>query len=159
MRLIYLMAMALSLSACATIPADAPSYSRAVDASPGYENVYIYRIGAYPTLRTPTVAIDGIKVFDPPEKGYTVVSLAKGTHELTVKWSWDTGWPNLTFPFNVTAAAPLYIKISGSFETVGVGQFKAGSLVQVIPHVLAESELTSCCRYIAPHEQVLKTSN
>jgi len=150
-RLIYLITAVLFLTACATVPAGAPSYSRAVSASPGHENVYIYRLGAYPTLRTPAVAIDGHKVFDPPEKGYTVVSLETGAHELTVKWSWDTGWPNLTFPFNVTSTAPLYIKISGSFETIGVGRFRVGSLLQVIPQTLAESELMSCCRYIPPH--------
>lgn len=150
MRFILIMASVFVLAACATIPNGAPSYSRAPSAPPHHQDVYIYRLGAYPTLRTPTIAIDGTPIFDPPERAYTVLPLTDGPHQLTVKWSWDTGWPNLKFPFIVTTDKPLYMKISGSFESVGIGRFKAGSLVQVIPQPQAEFELKSCCRYIAP---------
>ena len=136
------------LVACATVPRHAPRYSRAANPPAGSSNVYVYRIGAYPILRTPTISIDGKAVFDPAEGSYTVVSLPAGQHRVKVDWAWDTGWPDLAFPIDVDAE-PLYIKISGSYTNLGT-RFKAGSSAWRIEPAAAEVELAQCCRYVAP---------
>ncbi len=143
------LSLALSLTACATVPSGAPSYSRAANPPSPNANVYIYRIGAYPTLRTPTVTIDGKAIFDPPEKSYTFVTLAPGSHEFKIDWSWDTGWPDLAFPLVVEPSVPIYIKISGSFTPNGT-HYTAGSVARAVQQPVAEQELSSCCRYV-PH--------
>lgn len=144
-----LLSMMLFLGACASVPANAPTYARAPEAPAGLSNVYIYRIGAYPTLRAPAVRIDGRLIISPAEKAYTVVALAPGPHEVEVNWAWDTGWPDLKFTVDVEAATPLYLKISGSFQTRG-STYVAGSSTQRIPQAIAEREITACCRYVPP---------
>lgn len=142
------------LSGCASVPSGAPPYARAPEPPSGNTNVYIYRLGAYPTLRTPSIVVDGKKVFDPPEKAYTVITLEPGAHKFVVNWSWDTGWPDLEFPFEVRSGTPLYIKISGSFDYKGSDYrgriYEAGSLAHAVSMSQAEAELTVCCRYIPP---------
>ena len=147
-----IIAVALLLTGCVTVPANAPTYSRAAEPPAGQGNVYIYRIGAVPTLRTPTISIDGSPVFDPPEKAYTVVALPVGPHEVLVNWGWDTGAPDLKFPIQVIGATPLYIKITGSFETTGMS-YRMGSLAQGVPQVIAEREIEACCRYLEPEQR------
>jgi hypothetical protein len=141
-----------TVTACATVPSNAPRYSRAADPPAGHVNVYVYRIGAYPTLRTPAVVIDGKTLFDPPEGSYTVPPLASGGHTFTVDWAWDTGWPDLHSPV-ILENEPLYIKISGSFEAVpskGPYMHELGSYATRIDMAVAEKEMAECCRYIAP---------
>jgi hypothetical protein len=139
------------LSACAVVPKNAPPYSRAPDPPPGTANVYIYRIGAYPTARAPTVAIDNKPIFDPPERSYTVIVLPEGRHEFKVDWAWDTGWPDLTFPVAVESQTSLYIKISGSFTQSGL-TYEAGSYARRVDQTAAELEMTKCCRYLTPKQ-------
>ena len=138
----------LLVAGCAGVPRTAPAYSRAPDAPPGRANVYIYRIGAYPTMRIPTISIDGKVIFGPPEGSYTVVALPEGKHEFKVNWGWDTGWPDLDFPFSVESSAR-YLKLSGSYSPRGDGGFEAGSFAQWMNQSVAEPEMTKCCRYLA----------
>lgn len=139
----------LLLSACATIPSDAPPYQRAADPPAGYSNLYIYRLNAYPTLRSPIVRIDGAVITSPPERSYTVLPLPPGPHEFVIDWTWDTGWPDLNFAHELKEGQPLYLRISGSFEP-SAGGYVAGSYVHVVEQAVAEAELAKCCRYISP---------
>jgi hypothetical protein len=139
-------ACALSLSGCASVPRNAPRFTEAPAAPAGYQNVYIYRIGAYPTKRTPTVMVDGKPVFDPPEAAYTVIHLSPGQHWLTTKWSWDTGAPPLAAPL-IVKDAPLFIRLSGDFASAGYS-FRFGSDLRGLPAAAAEAELRMCCRYM-----------
>lgn len=137
------------LAGCATVPSTAPTYSRAKEPTSGESNVYVYRLGAYPILRTPTISIDGTAIIKPPERSYTYVPISEGRHEVGVNWAWDTGWPDLKFPITVVSGSPIYIKLSGSFEPQGTIHL-LGSLAQIVDQSEAERELTSCCRYITP---------
>jgi hypothetical protein len=154
---------AFILGGCATIPRDAPPYSRAPDAPPRHQNVYIYRLNT-PSyfglqLRTPAIAVDGFPVFDPPENAYTVLALPEGIHQLTSEWSWDLNFfpKSIVLPITVTSTEPLYIKIGGQCLVAALDLSFLGSShrictsLQIIPQSQAESELTSCCRYIAPN--------
>ena len=137
------------LAGCTTIPDDAPPYSRAASAPERYQNVYIYRLGAYPTNFTPEVSLDGSKVFDPPEKAYTALVLSEGEHSIHVHWSEMAGWPDVS-DFFIVNSGPVYIKISGSSEVLNMNWMKLGSSVRIVPQAEAESELRACCRYIKP---------
>lgn len=139
----------LLTAACATVPAQAPAFKRAADTPPGKANVYIYRIGAYPTLRKPTITVDGTTVFAPPERSYTVIALDRGQHELKVDWAWDTRWPDLAVPLTVESE-DLYIKITGSFDRAEGTTYRAGSYALKVDRAVAEAEMAKCCRYLAP---------
>lgn len=147
MRMLVL-SMLLLLGACASVPANAPAYRRAPEPAAGLTNVYIYRIGAYPTLRAPMVSIGQRRIISPAERAYTVVALPPGPHEVNVNWAWDTGWPDVTFTVEVEADKPLYLKVSGSFDQISGTTYLAGSSVQPVAQSVAEPEMTACCRYV-----------
>jgi hypothetical protein len=150
MKILLTLTIAIVLPACVT-PASAPTFTPAAVAAPGTTNVYIYRIGAYPTMRRPMISVDGKRVFAPTEGSYTVIALPRGTHELKVDWAWDTQWPDLAFPIAVESE-DLYIKISGSFTPAKSDQYEAGSYAQKVAQAAAVAEMKKCCRYIAPRQ-------
>lgn len=150
MRPLLASLLALLVTACASVPANAPAYTRAPTPPAGLSNVYLYRIGAYPTLRAPMVRVNDITVISPAERAYTVIQVPPGQHDLVIDWAWDTGWPDITTPFTVEPGVPLYLKISGDFERMGGGDYLATSLVMAVPMAEAEREMLLCCRYVRP---------
>lgn len=149
-----LFALCVALSGCATVPAGAPQYARAPDPPAGQSNVYIYRIGAYPTLRAPIVRVDGRAVISPAERAYTVIQAPPGTHQVMIDWAWDTGWPDVNSTIEVEEGVPLYLKISGDFQVVSRSydgfSYEATSILAPIPQEVAEREMADCCRYVRP---------
>jgi len=143
--------LALALTACATISENAPPYSPAPPPDQGSAIIYLYRVGAYPKLRTPGVYVDDRKIFDPPEKAYTWTYASEGRHNILIDWMWDTGAPDLKFNIDLKSGEAYYIKISGSFESkwlVFATLMKTGSSAKLIPRPEAEKELYECCRYL-----------
>lgn len=138
----------LFLCGCSTIPSSAARYERAAVAPTGFVNVYIYRVGAKPSRRTPTIAIDDIDVFDPPELAYTFVRLRPGRHSVSVKWPWDSGAPDLSFSIDVDPDTPYFMKISGDFQATARTWTFESNARKVLP-LTAELELTQCCRLIS----------
>jgi hypothetical protein len=147
-----LIAALLLLSGCATVPSNAPRYARAAEPPAGWSNVYIYRIGAHPTLRAPVIRMDGRAVFSPAERAYTVIPLEAGEHELMIDWPWDNASPDLKFPITVEAGEPLYIKIGGSILPSAFNVSHTAAFAQRIPQPQAEGEMTICCRYVPPRD-------
>jgi hypothetical protein len=139
---------ALNLVGCATVPSSAPAYQREAAAQGDLVNVYIYRVGANPTKRTPTIYVDEKEVFDPPEYSYTVIRLAPGKHSVATKWSWDTGAPNLSFVVEVPKTTSYYLKLTGDFKATGL-TYKTTSLARHVEPEVAEAELKNCCKYIS----------
>ncbi len=154
---VLLFSLFVVLSACASVPAGAPTYARAPDPPAGLSNVYIYRIGAYPTLRAPMVRLDGRAVISPAEGSYTVVQLPPGSHQVMVDWAWDTGWPDVSSAIEVEEGAALYLKISGDFEIVSRTyngfNYEATSIMMPIEQEVAEREMAACCRYVRPRRE------
>jgi hypothetical protein len=141
----------LGLSACASVPSDAPGYSRLADPDGGYSHLYFYRLGAYPKLRTPSVLVDSKLIFDPPEGAYTVITLPAGVHAIKIDWAADTGWPDLEFSVTLNDRGFHYLKITGSSEVIG-NKLRMGSRVVRMSQDEAEREIRECCRYIAPNK-------
>jgi hypothetical protein len=139
--------LAILLSSCATIPDSAPPFEPAPPRIDGRINFYIYRIGAFPTKRTPTVFVDDREVFDPPEGAYTVVAVAPGMHRVRTVWSGDTGAPNLSFEIAVPSGKPYYLKLTGKLFS-SYPRWHNQSEAMSPDQGTAERELTACCRYI-----------
>lgn len=147
-------AFGLLLSGCAMIPLEAPAYLPAPEAPAGFSNIYLYRKGAYPALRSPVINIDGKRVLSPPEGSYSVLPLAVGVHAIELNWSDDTGWPDLDFSLEVKSGETQYLKLSGSYS---YDQQKStmGSVVDRMSPVYAIPEMKLCCRYIRPENMKL----
>jgi hypothetical protein len=143
-----LVCTSLLLGACASVPTTAPAYRREAPALGNLVNVYIYRVGAFPKLRTPTVYVDEKEVFDPPEQAYTAIRLSPGKHTVATKWGWDSGAPNLSFVIDVPQAPSYYLKLTGDFKAQGLA-FRTTSRARNIEEEVAEAELYNCCKYIA----------
>lgn len=143
------LALLTAVSGCASLPSGAPGYAAAPTAPPGYATVYFYRVGAYPTLRLPNVFVAGVRVFEPPELGYTWVYVKAGDKPFKIEWSWDTKWPPVAFSRPLAAGESYYFKITGSFENKGTTHV-LGSSARLVPAGQAEQELLSCCKYVKP---------
>lgn len=126
-------ALLLALSGCASLPANAPPFTPAPAPERGKGLLYIYRVGAYPTLRTPDILVNGKLLFAPPEKGYTWLHVPLGANRITIDWAWDTGWPDLEFVISVTETEPVFIKLTGSLENLGMSWQMGTNAVGVPP--------------------------
>lgn len=141
------------LSGCSTIPSNAPSFSQAPKPNSGSNALYIYRLGAYPTLRTPNIKIDGKSIFDPSEGSYTWVYLPPGKHNVQVSWSIDVGWPDLDFEIDTSNNKESFLKISGKFINHGA-LYEKGTQATLIPAEQAVKELGTCCKFVLPDTQM-----
>lgn len=156
-----------SLSACASVPFDAPAYSRAPAAQAGQSNLYIYRTGAFPKARTPSVIVDGKRIFDLPEDAYTMLTLPSGQHKVEMTWALDVRLPNRRVLVILGDQGAQYLKITGDFDfqpgsfeeevlvdmTAGVlSHHQMHSWLVEMPQDAAEREMRDCCRYLAPEK-------
>ena len=140
----------LLLAGCVT-PADAPRYARAPSPSSGFANVYFYRAGAMPALRTVSIRVDGHEILDAPNHSYTVVQVPAGSHAFDVRWPIDTIMPSLNFLMNVEAGESIYVRVDGGIAIAASTYNTATSAHRISPSD-AESELSQCCRYMAPKQ-------
>ena len=149
------------LAGCATAPSSAPGYRQAPPAPSGYATIYLYRVGAPPTLRKPNVVVNETLLVEPAEMTYTWAHIKAGSQAFRIEWAWDTGWPPVAFTRELAAGQSYYFKLSGSFENKGLTGYNTithilGTRVGLVPQVQAESELAACCKYIQPERQVLE---
>ena len=153
-RSLLVLVVILGTTGCASVPRDAPHFARAPAAPDGYATVYLYRLGAFPKLRRPTVSLDGTRVYDPPERALTWVYVRAGAHSVYIHWSWDTGSPDLSLPQRFSSGQSYYIRISGSVALVPTPMFlgsRSDSIAQFIPPAEAETEMANCCRFLQPY--------
>jgi hypothetical protein len=154
------LAFILCMEGCASLPAGAPHFVSAPNAPEGYATVYIYRLGAYPKLRRPSVFIGDVIIFDPPERALTWVYVRSGDRNIRVHWTWDAGSPDLSFSQEFDAGHSYFIKLSGSFSlriTPNLNSATAngalGTFARVVPQAEAQNELETCCKFMAPKVQ------
>jgi hypothetical protein len=143
------------LAGCASIPANAPAYSRAPDAGDGRANVYVYRRqvdgeNLCTKARKQTLFVDGRPAFDLLPGAYTFVSLGAGSHRLQLL---SSGCPEMEFYVLVEGGQSQYVRIRDSKVVVHLpnGRLVDGleTRAETIAEPIAETELTACCRYVA----------
>ena len=105
----------------------------------------VYRINAYPTLRTPKVMVNDRLMFRPKQKTYAEMDLPPGRHRIAVDWSMDTGWPDLGFEVEIRPGETKYIEISGSFTRNGY-EYAAGSVAREVDPAKGAEDIRTCCR-------------
>jgi len=105
----------------------------------------VYRINAYPTLRTPKVMVNDRLMFRPKQKTYAEMDLPPGRHRIVVDWSMDTGWPDLGFEVEIRPGETKYIEISGSFTRNGY-EYTAGSVAREVDPAKGAEDILTCCK-------------
>lgn len=106
----------------------------------------VYRINAYPTLRTPKVMVNDRLMFRPKQKTYAEMDLPPGRHRIVVDWAMDTRWPDLGFEVDIRPGEIKYVEISGSFAWTGTYEYRAGSVVREVDPVKGAEDIRTCCR-------------
>jgi hypothetical protein len=143
------------LAACASIPANAPAYSRAPDAADGRTNVYVYRRqvdgeNLCTKARLRTLFVDGRPAFDLLPGAYTFLSLGAGQHRLQLR---SSGCPEGEFYLHVEGGRSRYVRVRDSriVVTLPNGLTASGieTVAEEIAEPIAESELQACRRYVA----------
>ncbi len=105
----------------------------------------VYRINAYPTLRTPKVMVNDRLMFRPKQKTYAEMDLPPGRHRIVVDWAMDTGWPDLGFEVEIRPGETRYVEISGSFTRNGY-EYTAGSVAREVDPAKGAEDIRTCCR-------------
>ncbi len=105
----------------------------------------VYRIHAYPTLRTPKVMVNDRLMFRPKQKTYAEMDLPPGRHRIVINWSMDTGFPDLDFAVDIAPGETKYIEISGTFQLNGY-EYTAGSMAREVDPVKGAEDVRTCCR-------------
>lgn len=120
--------------------------SASPDAVAATGRLVVYRINAYPTLRTPKVMVDDKLMFRPKQKTYAEMDLPAGRHHFVVNWAFDTGWPDLEFDIEVKPGETTYVQISGSWTRVGPYTHEAGSIAYEVDPVKGAEDVRTCCK-------------
>jgi hypothetical protein len=150
-------AMAVGTAFAQDAPAPAPPEASAtiptVDAADvdATARLVVYRINAYPTLRTPKVMVNDRLMFRPKQKTYAEMELPAGRHDIVVNWSRDTGWPDLAFAIDIAPEETKYLQISGSYTqgpAMGAGsfQYEAGSMAYEVDPAKGAEDIRTCCK-------------
>jgi hypothetical protein len=106
----------------------------------------VYRINAYPTLRTPKVMVNDRLMFRPKQKTYAEMDLPPGRHRIVVDWSMDTGWPDLGFEVELRPGEIKYVEISGSSTWTGAYEYRAASVVREVDPAKGAEDIRTCCK-------------
>jgi len=80
---------------------------------PADANVYIYREHAEPTVWSPTVKIDGVKLVALGNKSFTAAHVALGVHQVTLTWPLLSGQKAAEMDLNVEADKTYYLEVTG----------------------------------------------
>lgn len=151
--LAFAMAVGTAFAEDAPAPPQTPATMQTVDAADvaATARLVVYRINAYPTLRTPKVMVDGRLMFRPKQKTYAEMELPAGRHDIVVNWSKDTGWPDLAFAIDIAPGETKYLQISGSYTqgpVMGLGSFEyeAGSMAYEVDPAKGAEDIRTCCK-------------
>lgn len=147
------MAIVTAFAQDAPAPPQAPATMQTVDPvdvdAPA--RLVVYRINAYPTLRTPKVVVNDRLMFRPKQRTYAEMELPAGRHDIVVNWSRDTGWPDLAFVIDLAPGETKYLQISGSYTrgpTTGIATFEyeAGSMAYEVDPEKGAEDIRTCCK-------------
>lgn len=153
LAIIMAIGTAFAQDAPAPAPPQTPATTQTVDTVDvgTTARLVVYRINAYPTLRTPKVMVDGRLMFRPKQRTYAEMELPAGRHDIVVNWSKDTGWPDLAFAIDIAPGETKYLQISGSYTcgpTTGIATFEyeAGSMAYEVDPAQGAEDIRTCCK-------------
>ena len=152
----------LLLSACQTVPRDAPSFTPAPPAPPGYGTLYLYRLDAPPYTGLIYFSVSERRIFAAQEQAYTWVHIKAGEHSVFAEWPAQPGWKSPpAAKVKVTEGASTYVRAEGAVKwrppswTTPAG-INMNSMLTLIPPERASAELVVCCRYVRPFSSTVE---
>ena len=105
-------ALLLVLAGCQNTLYKGPAFAEA--APPGHDQalVYLFRVGSTPLYVNAPLYLDGIKVLDMPNRGYTTLYLGSGQHTISIKWDFLAGQQDVEKTFTFEAGKTHYVALS-----------------------------------------------
>ena len=85
--------------------------------------IYIYRPYSQPTLREPTISIDGSSLISMPNKSYVWVHVVAGERIIKSEWTWDTGVPKTERIFHFEPGKVYYIRVGSRMYNKSEGTY------------------------------------
>jgi hypothetical protein len=149
--------LAAFMAGCATTaPKDAPQFTPAPAAPPGYATVYVYRFGELPNGQDINVSLANKQLFSAREQGYTWAHVRAGTHTFIARWPKGIAggaWPDASSTQLFEEGQSYYFRLRGTMRVAGGGFFSSGGWVMITGIVRRTSddgkaELLACCRYV-----------
>ena len=146
--LMYYLVMQL-LVACAATPKDAPSFNAARAPEPDNKTalVYIYRAFAQPTAYNVKVLVNGQKIADLANEGFTWVMLNEGYYKIDIVWPAISAQADVKFDGNLKGGKTYFYEVKGVSRFDGLMSEMGSALFQVDDKD-AEQRIQKCCRYV-----------
>jgi hypothetical protein len=105
--------------------------------------VYVMRFRAEPVDAAATILVDGAKVLDLSDTGFTWFHLPPGHHEIDARWGQTTGQHPAHIALELQADRTYYVELSGVSRTSGHGAVVASGFEQ-LTRDRAERKLEAC---------------
>ena len=137
-----------ALSGCSTTLLEGPKFKPANPPPAGKALVYIYRLNSTPYLLSPDLLINGKKILELANRGYSYVYLKPGDHEIKANWSFASGRKDLQGKIKVEAGKTYFIRTHGHvyYDTI---TYSSSGYLGFVPEDRALGELNKCL-YIKP---------
>jgi len=136
------------LSGCSATLLKGEKFKQANPPSAEHALVYIYRPNSTPYLLSPDVFLDGKKIMELGNQGYSYRYLKPGEHDIKVAWSFMSGRQDLAGKVKVEAGKTYFIRSHGHVFYTGAYYSSSGYLTTV-PAEHALKEINHCI-YIKP---------
>jgi len=131
------------LTGCATTFLEGPKFKEANPPRFGEALVYFYRPNSTPFLLSPDLFVDGKKILELGNQGYSYVYLKPGEYDIKVTWSFMSGRPDLQGKIKVEEGKEYFIRSHGhvSYNTI---VYSASGYLDSIPKTDALKEIKHC---------------
>jgi hypothetical protein len=132
------------LGACASAPTG-PEYRRAALPTVAHDKaqIIVFREYAVPTALAGKIDVDGVQVFELPQRSFAFLSADPGDHQLALRWPGASGQEGWSGAVVWEAGRTYYYEVSG-------GLFR--SIVTQQQEQVASAKLNACCRLITAQE-------
>ncbi len=139
------------ITACTSIPTDAPIYSKAPDANYGFATLYIYRLGNPESVRTPDIILKEKVVAKLPTGAYTWLHVPIGKYPVKIRWGFMNDTPDLDFDIVVENGQEYFLRVK---DEVAINSEEAILSIEsgYVLKNMAVQELEACCKYVSPAE-------
>jgi len=133
----------LILSGCSATLLKGPQFKSAKPPKAEESLVYFYRPNSTPFLLSPDLLVNGKKILELGNQGYSYVYLKPGDYDIKVAWSFMSGRPDLEGKIKVEGGKTYFIRSHGhvSYNTI---TYSASGYLDSVSTTDALKEIKHC---------------
>jgi hypothetical protein len=126
---------------------EGPRFTEAAPPPAGEALVYVYRGYAPPFLFSPAISVDGTKIVDLPNRGYTHVYVKPGEYTIKSQWPLISTAPSREGKFSFAAGETYFVRLGGTMDSSGTltqQMYTVVSTLLSVPASVGQQEITEC---------------